>query len=203
MKNFGYTDLVLVDPPVLGGEARAFAAGAQDLLMDARLETIDVLNEFDTVIGTSGIRAGGDKNPRRVPAHTPAELKERLSDRTGDTALIFGREDQGLYTEELDRCDLFVSITTSEESPVMNLSHAAAVVLYELSDVEPGGAEMADAATLDALENRIDRVVESSGIKDHKKERTADMLKHVFARAGPTAREAHTLMGLLKDLEKD
>lgn len=48
-------------------------------------------------------------------------------------ALLLGQEDRGLNSDELAVCDMIVSIPTSAEYPVMNLSHSAAVLFHELS----------------------------------------------------------------------
>jgi tRNA/rRNA methyltransferase len=58
-------------------------------------------------------------------------------------SILFGREDVGLLNEELKLCDLVVRISTSHEYPVMNLPHAVAVILYDLSDVTSGTLELA------------------------------------------------------------
>ena len=47
-------------------------------------------------------------------------------------ALIFGREDIGLLQDELARCDILVHVPTSDIYPILNLSHAATIVMYEL-----------------------------------------------------------------------
>lgn len=48
-------------------------------------------------------------------------------------SLVFGREENGLTNEEISFCDLICSIETSEIFPSLNLSHAVAIVLYELN----------------------------------------------------------------------
>lgn len=200
MKNFGLSDLVLVDPPVLGSDARRLAAGATDVLANARVTGRSALDGFDLLVGTSGVRASGDRNHLRTPSYTPRELKGKLGGAEGRVGLVFGREDRGLEREELDRLDLFVSIPTSEEYPVMNLSHAVAVLLYMLSDLKTGTVQMASREAMDVLYREVEGLVRSSGHPEHKKERSARMLRKVLGRARPTAREAHTLIGLLKDL---
>ena len=58
-------------------------------------------------------------------------------------SILFGREDVGLLNEELKLCDLVVGISASLEYPEMNLPHAVAVILYELSDTISGTLELA------------------------------------------------------------
>ena len=49
-----------------------------------------------------------------------------------EPALVFGRENHGLDRTELALCDLTVQVPTSPEHPVLNLSHAVGILLYEL-----------------------------------------------------------------------
>jgi TrmH family RNA methyltransferase len=133
MKNFGFKELCLVRPRTPITEVtRIFAAKAHDILASAII--VDSLEEavkgFDLKIGTTGKLAG----PRNILRSVvfPWHLHE-LMKCEGKVALIFGREDIGLTNQELSMCDVLVNIPTSEEYPVMNVTHAMAVILYELS----------------------------------------------------------------------
>ncbi|KUK16715.1 MAG: tRNA/rRNA methyltransferase [Thermococcaceae archaeon] len=134
MKNFGVKKLILVSPKVSPNDktARKFAVHAVDVLENAIL--VDSLDEalkmVDLAVGTSGV-AGGDYIPERTPI-TPEEFAKRVFLYDGAVGLVFGRESRGLDNEELKKLDFTVTIPTSEEYPVMNLSHAVAVILYEL-----------------------------------------------------------------------
>jgi tRNA/rRNA methyltransferase len=66
---------------------------------------------------------------------TPDDLGTSMAelDDTIRCAMVFGREDNGLKTSELDLCQHFVTIPTHEGFPSMNLSHSLAVCLYEIS----------------------------------------------------------------------
>ncbi len=83
------------------------------------------------VVGTSGIVTQGEGHYIRIPL-TPRELAERTVGHEGKIALVFGREDLGLTQEQLLRCDLLVHIPAHDEYPVLNLSHAVTVLLYEI-----------------------------------------------------------------------
>ena len=48
-------------------------------------------------------------------------------------AIIFGREDRGLTNNELLLANKTFNITTSQNNPSLNLSHAVSIVLYELN----------------------------------------------------------------------
>lgn len=53
-------------------------------------------------------------------------------------ALVFGREDAGLTTEEVDLCDSVMTIPTNPKHSSLNLAQAVLLVLYELWMEEQG-----------------------------------------------------------------
>lgn len=46
--------------------------------------------------------------------------------------LVFGRESTGLHQSELLHCDYTLKINLPGDYPILNLSHAVAIVLYEI-----------------------------------------------------------------------
>ncbi len=131
MKNFGFRNLVLVNPCEINLETRKYAMHAWDIV-----ENAIILNSFDEIfsldtdffVGTTA-KVYTDNNTTRA-AITPRELASKAKDTS--LAFIFGRESSGLKNEELRRCDLVLNIPTSEEYRAMNLSHSVAIVLYEI-----------------------------------------------------------------------
>jgi tRNA C32,U32 (ribose-2'-O)-methylase TrmJ len=55
-----------------------------------------------------------------------------IHSKAGSTALVFGREESGLTTDEIQLCNLSCSIPTGSLQPSLNLSHAVGVVLSDL-----------------------------------------------------------------------
>jgi len=146
MKNFGLSDLALVNPCRIDDFGLAMASHARDVLEGAavysRLE--EALEQADLVVGTTGKRLDEAQHHLRlhlrVPCLSPAGLADRLQGKDGTVALLLGREDCGLNSDELALCDILVSIPTSPDYPVMNLSHSAAVLFYELYKTAAVGA---------------------------------------------------------------
>jgi len=134
MKNFGVEDLVLVKPCPLGPEARKRAMHGASIL--EKSTSVADLNEavqgVDLIVGTSGVETSSEKKFARI-AISPTDLETRTAATGGLVALVFGREDFGLLAEDVERCDVLVTIPASAEYPILNISHAAAIVLYELS----------------------------------------------------------------------
>jgi tRNA/rRNA methyltransferase len=86
----------------------------------------------------------------------------------------------------------------------MNLSHAVAVVLYELRDVEADSGELPLARLEDKerLFAHIRTFMDEIGYKEYKKEKTALMLRRILGRAELTAREVQTLRGIVSKAER-
>ena len=203
MKNFGFTDLVLINPPELGDFSWAMASHDIDILDKCKIACSfeEAIATSDLIVGATGIAGKSINEHVRMPFYTPAELKERLNERGGVISLVFGREDVGLSNEELKQCDMIVKIPTSDEYPVMNLSHAAAVILYELSDVPGGKIKLARHDDVERLYGHWLSVLEQVGYPLHKRDKTLLMLRRILGRAILTGREVQTLRGILRKME--
>ena len=116
MKNFGFENLVLVNPCSIDDFGRAMASHAKDLLERAQnVSTLEeALENTELVVGTTGKRMGNEQRHLRlhlrVPCLSPKELAEKLEGKDGTIVLLLGREDCGLTDEELAICDMVVSI---------------------------------------------------------------------------------------------
>jgi len=206
MKNFGFHELVLVNPCPIGDFGLAMASHARDVLQMARsYPTLpEALEGANITVGTTGKRLGKEQHHLRLhlraSSMTPRQLSEKLMGKTGTVALLLGREDCGLHSDELALCDMLVSIPTSHEYPVMNLSHSAAVLFYELCQVENEMApevEMASQESMRLLRERAGSLLLEIGYPEHKSEFSLIMLRRVFGRAELTEREARTLLGMI------
>lgn len=201
MKNFGFDDLVLVNPCKLGDFAKAMASHARDVLTDAKTVSSlkDALSGVDVTVATTGKTAVDDKRHIRRRYLTPVELRGLLKDKDGTVALIFGREDHGLTNEDLELCDLVVTIPASEEYPILNLSQAAVILLYELSGIEGGGFSLASKDLMEKLYVGFEGLLDDIDYPEHKKENTSIMFRRVLGRAMVGNVEYFTLMGVIRE----
>lgn len=203
MKNFGFSRLVLVRPN-LTEESYSYAVHAKDVLDNALvLDSFDeALELFDLTVGTTG-KPGARFIPYRAPMY-PWELRETLKGYTGRVGLFFGRESIGLKNEELERLDITVTISTSEDYPVMNLAQAVAVILYELSKARPEpSVEALEPATLREKEELVkiwEKLLEALNYpKDaERREVFVKVFRKAVGKAFLYGREVHTLIGPLR-----
>jgi TrmH family RNA methyltransferase len=208
MKNFGLSELLLVDPPELDpeGEAYGFAGQArEDVLPNARELTFDELvSEYHTV-GCTAVTNEDARKHVRYPVLTPAELADDLAGIEADTAVVFGRERVGLTNDELAAMDQVCSIPASADYPVLNLGQAATVVLYELRDLTVSETqhpderhERADQQAIEGLHDQFAAFLDEIGHPEEKRPKARRLWRRVVGRAHPTGREARTLRGLLR-----
>jgi tRNA/rRNA methyltransferase len=205
MKNFEVSELVLVRPCALGEEARKRAMHGIDVLESARQEDRfgDSVRGADLVVGTSGIDTASEKRFARI-AIRPRELAIRVGASKGLVAIAFGREDFGLFDEELARCDLLVTIPASPAYPILNVSHAVSIVLYELfaGMTPPKGTRQASDLEKEKLHEAFDALMSVTEYPQHKRERTRVMFRRMIGRAVPSTWEFHALMGVFQRATK-
>jgi TrmH family RNA methyltransferase len=207
MKNFGLSDLYLVDPPGLApdGEAYGFAGHArEDVLPNAREVEFGYLVEQFHTVGCTAVTNEDERRHVRYPFVTPVELADSLREVETDTCVVFGRERVGLTNEELARLDEVCSIPASAEYPVLNLGQAATIILYELRDLTvaetqlPDTIERASEAELEGLYGELERFLENVNHPVEKREKTMRLWRRLLGRAHPTGRETSTARGLFR-----
>jgi TrmH family RNA methyltransferase len=211
MKNFGFEDLLLVDPPYLGRDSEAYGFAGQareDVLPGAREVTFDELATGFHTVGFTAVTNEDATSHTRFPFRTPAELGGSLADVDAPTALVFGRERVGLTNDELARLDEVAAIPASADYPVMNLGQAATVALYELRDLAMGATQLPDVERHRAAEADLEQFYEHAAefldavdYPEEKRAKTMRMLRRMVGRTHPTGREVTTIHGLLRRAE--
>src|SRR5439155_5160891 len=135
MRNFGLTDLVLVDPVTSTDEleARRMATHGLSVLDAARVvpDLGDAVSDCVFTLATSGLANGV---VRQTFVGTPEEKLPALLDAMGrgPVALVFGPEPHGLSNAEITRCHGLVHIPVGPTAPALNLAQAVAIGCYEL-----------------------------------------------------------------------
>ena len=206
MANFGLIDLAMVNGCDLSDESYARSKSGRPILEDSkRYDTIEEsIADCDIAIGTSGIRPEGDKRWFRAPENVK-KINEMIAERK-NPALIFGRENYGLYREELALCEATITIPTNPEYPILNLSHAVAIVLYEIKRKEKiKGPKRRKSVSQEEFERLVDRVMdllENSSYPKRRLERSRTTLRRLISRGNPDEGEYENLMGIFKAIKE-
>ena len=202
MKNFGFSDLVLVDPCPLGDLALACAMHASDVLEKARILTMDeVFSEYPLIIAATGAYSKSVCRSMRMPYYSPREIREQIRNVNGKVAILFGRENRGLSNEEVRRCDLICTIPASQDYPILNISHAVGIICYELADLPKGTYQLAEREEMERLYEHLDRFLDRIDHPDFKRKNTLLMARRILGRTRLTAREVSTIHGILRRAE--
>jgi TrmH family RNA methyltransferase len=205
MANFDIEELYLTDPCAIGDDAYRRAKHGSDILDKAvTVRTLDeAVEDCFLVVGTSGIITKGDRNYTRVPVPV-REFAQHVSGYEEKIAIVFGREDIGLFQEELNRCDLLINVPTSEIYPVLNLSHAATLIMYELFQFgkvtrRPLPAERKEK---DYMFSFFDDLMDAVDYPEQRRNDTSVMFRRMMGRSIPTKYEYNTIMGIFGDASK-
>lgn len=130
-------------------------------------------------------------------------------------ALVFGREDTGLTTEQIDRLDTLITVPTNPRHPSLNLAQAVLLITYELRmAAEAGGLALPKArrskttplATTAELNAMFEDAEKALGIIDFfKKRQPAMIMRGVRAatrRAGLNQREVKLFRAIAIEVRK-
>lgn len=201
MKNFALNDLILVEPCEIGDDAYKRAKHGYEILENAKIvkKFDDAILNLDYIVGTSGIKGINEKRSLRqhLNAH---EFANKVFELNGNVGLIFGREDFGLYNSELKKCDIVVNIPTNNDYPILNLSHSACILFYELFNSNQTEKEKRNASGMEKelLHKNFEELLNTINYPEHKKENTKVMFRRILGRAMLSKWEFHTLMGIIK-----
>ncbi|MCL1811083.1 MAG: RNA methyltransferase [Methanomassiliicoccaceae archaeon] len=205
MANFDFEELYLVEPCEIGEDAYRRAKHGSDILDNAvSVGTMEeAVEDCFLVAGTSGITTKGDRNYTRLPVPV-REFAQHVSGYDEKMAVVFGREDIGLFQEELNKCDLLINVPTSDRYPVLNLSHAATLVMYELFQFGnvTRRAEPAERKEKEYMFGFFDDLMDAIDYPDHRREDTSVMFRRMMGRSIPTKYEYNTIMGVFGDASK-
>jgi TrmH family RNA methyltransferase len=205
MKNTFFNNLIIIGTSFLDDDAFARAKESDDILQDAIFykELKDIRSQFDVLIGTSAVPSGNMRDYRRIPMR-PGDFWEKNYRNEKKTAIIMGREGDGLKNSELELCDFFLTIQGNPEYPIYNLSHALTIILYESilnEKIDYPEKEPASGYEMDILLNKIMYLAEKTNFSPHKIPNTRMMIRRILSRSDLAKSEFYRLMGLLRKID--
>ncbi|MDE1823280.1 MAG: RNA methyltransferase [Candidatus Micrarchaeota archaeon] len=205
-KNFGIKRLFLVRPraKVNGRSSVKFAKHARDLLEGAKVYgSIDeAARDCDMIIGTTGIWRKAGRTFSRISLLEDALKRINRIKGSKRAALIIGRDDTGLSSEEIEMCDIVAYIGTDDGYPILNISHALAIMLYELTRQKFSLAykdlsnRRSSSKELRYLFKTFGKNMEGKRVRD--KRAVMNAFKRIIHLSQPNDQEIHALITALK-----
>ncbi|WP_111978447.1 tRNA (cytosine(32)/uridine(32)-2'-O)-methyltransferase TrmJ [Algibacillus agarilyticus] len=214
MKTMGLSELYLVDPvSEPDSKASALAAGATDVLGNAKIVATldDAIQDCSLVIATSA-----RSRTLSWPVLTPREAGEKLVSESnqGKVALVFGRENNGLSNDELQKAHYHAVIPANPDYSSLNLAAAVQTLCYEvrvaqLTEDEKGhSAESPEEAyplveNLERFYTHLESTLASTNfiVANHPGQ-VMPKLRRMFNRIRPDSQELNILRGILSSIDK-
>jgi len=113
IKNFAFKHLWLISPKfsLEDDDCIKYSMHAYDVIENARIfdSFDDVIKEIDYLAGTTSVISNDDEHHLRkyMDVRDFAEMVNKIDGRIG---IAFGREDYGLFNEEIMKCDILINI---------------------------------------------------------------------------------------------
>ena len=207
MKNFGLESLYFVRPYFDKAEAAKYSTHGNAILVAAKTVTLRQLTKkFDVLIGTTAIQATSRLNILResISAEHLASIIHDSS--TKDFCILLGRESSGLNNEELKMCNLVVTIDTKTNYRTMNVAHALAILLYEISKLQSElpvkkskkRVDLASQKDIDLFLQYVSKLADAGNYDLHKKPLLEAAAKTLMAKGMPTTKDIMLLVSLLR-----
>jgi len=201
MMNFDFQKIYLIKPCDFDNECYARAMHAASILDNAEVFSSfdEAIQNLDYCVATSSIVTESDKKHLRNPMNVD-EFLDHLPNVSGKIGLIFGREDYGLFNEEIAACDIMINIPTSDSYLSLNLSHAVTILLsiiYSQQHHTTTEKRKLGNVEKEKLHEFFSLLLEEINYPEHKKEKTKIMFRRLMGRSMPSTWEYHTLMGVL------
>ena len=212
MKNMGLSRLSLVAPeaPFPHAKARARASGAVNVL-----ENTQVFSTLEEAVADCSLVIGASARMRTLPwpVVDPRECACRVLnvDKAAEVAIVLGRENSGLTNEELELCQLLVTIPTNPDFSSLNIAAAAQVLCYEIRL-----AANIDKAPDDKPDSPLATSAEQEGMFSHFEQALTELeflkpdnpgqlmrrLRRLFTRTGLERLEVNILRGIMTAAQK-
>ncbi len=208
MKTMGLSNLYLVSPKSVDEQSIALAAGADDVLQNAK-----IVDTFEQAIEDCSLVIGTSARLRHLQSTLiePRECAEKASVHQGQVAIVFGRERVGLTNEELLKCHYHLNIPANPEYSSLNLAMAVQLVSYEMRMAFLAKGKMEN--TLSIIENtypttqeieyffmNTERVYKSLGFIQN--QGVMQKLRRLYNRSFLEKNELNILHGMLSSIEK-
>lgn len=206
MLNFGFSELRLVNPQAdhLSDDARRMAVKATPLLEKATIfhSLREALADCHFAMATTR-RFGKYREDFLLPAQAAEYMLPMTHD--AKTALVFGREDHGLFTSELELCQRLITIPTEKKLPSMNLAQAVTICLYEFHNAAksrainhpPGKKSTASGEKIEAMiQHMRNTLLEIRYLDPQNPDHILRAFRQLFGRARLDDRDVQIFQGL-------
>jgi len=210
-RNFAVDELALVKPSInpWSEEVRRFAANGVVFMDSGKVKVYESLEEALKDVAISACTSAvvdidsGDMLRKAINLEEFVNIAKNYD----SIAIVFGRESTGLTRDEIAECDMLVHIEASPEYPVLNLSHAVAIVLYRMYK-ELGKhsvfdqIEKIDEEQVRLIDRYVDELVNLVARDEWHRQAFSIMFRRFVRRATLSKQEAGLLITFIRRIAK-
>lgn len=213
MKNFGLKNLRVVSPRTYDKEkAYRLARGGKDII-DSMIITDSLKEAIEDLIlvGATTARQGSTRSDL---IYTPDEGCPKLIEGTlnGKVGILFGPEEHGLSTRDLDISSINITIPTSPDFSSLNLGQAVLLMCYQLFSSSTN-APKADLRTRteknqatgkekeDFFESAREFLLQAGFLNKQNPDAVLLHLRKLLDRAVPSTDEVNILRGIIRQVK--
>jgi len=215
IKNFKFENLRIVKPRDKWPNKKAIvtSVGAKDLVYNSKLykDVNSAVQDLHVVFGTTSRVRSINKTNLNLRNAIKIIIKNFKSKKK--IGLLFGSEASGLSNEDLVNTNYLINIPTNKNFSSLNLSHAIAIIAYELFsslDKKIFNIEnfyRSSLASKKELNNFLDFLIkqlERIGFlkPKEKKKIMIQNIKNTFQKSSLSSQEIRTLLGIVSSLIK-
>lgn len=209
--NFDVNELRIVSPKcnIISLEAKKMALRGQRYLDKCLIfnSIEEAIFDCDLIIATCGRNEiGKDSN-----FESPEVISKWILnfDQVKSLAILFGREDQGLNNNELLLAHKVLNIPTSQKYSSLNISHAVAIILYELNksfnenlEKEKEIFNLASPKEIkDSFLEIEEMLIKVGYLLEHTSIAKISKFKKYIFRASTTTHEMNTIRGIIHQIK--
>ncbi len=211
MNNFSLKELIIVNPREnwLNDKSINSAKKANKIITKAKVYSnlSDALKKFTYVVATTNRKRFLNKQCVKNFKYISNILNNYKK-----VAFLFGPENSGLSNEDLRLTDLIYSINTNNSSNSLNLSHAVAIISYNVFELRnlkksKNKIEKNNQVNKNQLSKYFDYLFDNLSSKNFfvPEEKTDSMknnIYNIYLKSSLTKKELQTLWGITKKLTK-
>lgn len=205
--NFNVDKLILIAPKCkVDDEAYERATKARRYLDNIIiLNNLNEVRKYADILIALSARKGGSRNLSR--SSIPIQLiEQQINNVVGNIAFVLGRENFGLTNSEINQCDFISYIPVPGLNPVLNISHATTLVLWEFVRSESVNNAIPHRLMSNneksAFFKYLHTILPHTWINKEKFNGIIRVFSSILGRSLVTQREASALIGTLRGIAR-
>lgn len=198
VKNFGVRRLYLVDPKFDTSVAMVYAAHASDVISEAEVLSFKQLRRRNQLlVATTAVKA--TRNANVIRRSVAPERVSRYIRNARTSSLVLGRDTTGLTNEEIRLCDITTTIETGSNYRTLNVSHAAAILLYLMMREGHTKARKFQSRKLrEVFAESFYQLASVSGLPGHKVEKMRELGRQLAIKSELEEKELALMAGVFR-----